>query len=130
MVRSTQSMFRSVRPTVFLCDDVPAFRALLRAVLEQHAGCEIVGEASDGPSAVAGVARTRPDVLVLDLDMPGGDGLSAIPAIRSACAQTRIIVLSSFPHERMARRALHAGADRYLEKRTPLSEVAAEVLRR
>ncbi len=122
-------MFRWVRLTVFLCDDVPAFRALLRVVLEQ-ADCEVVGEAGDGPSAVSGVARTNPDVVVLDLDMPGGDGLSAIPDIRRASEGTRIVVLSSFSQERMARRAYDAGADHYVEKRTALSTVAEEILRR
>jgi two-component system response regulator DesR len=124
-------MFREMRLRVFLCDDVPAFRALLRAVLEDHAAhCEVVGEAEDGPGAVRGVARTRPDVILLDLDMPGGDGLAAIPEIRRTRAGTRIVVLSSFSRQRMAQRALEAGADRYLEKRAPLSAVVEAILRR
>jgi two-component system response regulator DesR len=123
-------MFREMRLTVFLCDDVPAFRALLRAVIEEHPHCDVVGEAGDGRAAVSGVARTQPDVLLLDLDMPGGDGLTAIPDIRRVSTGTRIVVLSSFSRERMARRALAAGADDYLEKRTPLTAVAEAILRR
>lgn len=113
---------------VFLCDDVPAFRALLRAVLEEDA-CQVVGEAGDGPAGVEGVSETRPDVVLLDLDMPGGDGLSAIPGIRDAVPETRIVVLSSFSADQMRRRALDAGADDYLEKRLPLSVVRETVLR-
>jgi two-component system response regulator DesR len=123
-------MFLHMCLTVFLCDDVPAFRALLRAVLEGHPGCRVVGEAADGPAAIRGVARTRPDVLLLDLEMPGGGGLAAIPAIRRASEATRIVVLSSFSRERMARQALDAGADRYVEKRASLDAVAEMILRR
>jgi DNA-binding NarL/FixJ family response regulator len=118
---------RLVGVRVFLCDDVPAFRALMRAVLEETDDCEVVGEAADGVAGVAGVRETRPDVVLLDLDMPGGDGLSAIPGIRRAVPDTRIVVLSSFDAARMERRALDAGADAYLEKRTPLPEVCALV---
>lgn len=116
--------------TVFLCDDVPAFRALMRAVLEEEGGCRVVGEAADGVAAVADIAASRPDVVLLDLDMPGGDGLTAIPRIRAVSALTRIVVLSSASHERMARRALDAGADDYVEKRAPLAAVAEVVRRR
>jgi DNA-binding NarL/FixJ family response regulator len=112
---------------VFLCDDVPEFRALMRAVLEEARDCEVVGEAADGVQGVAGVASTRPDVVLLDLDMPGGDGLSAIPGMRSVVPEARIVVLSSFAAARMERRALDAGADAYVEKRTPLPEVCALV---
>jgi DNA-binding NarL/FixJ family response regulator len=112
---------------VFLCDDVAEFRALMRAVLEEEPGCEIVGEAADGVAGVEGVATTRPDVVLLDLDMPGGDGLSAIPGMRRAVPGARIVVLSSFAASRMERRALDAGADAYLEKRASLPEVCALV---
>lgn len=114
---------------VFLCDDVPEFRALMRAVLEDEAGCEVVGEAADGPAGVAGVAQTAPDVVLLDVDMPGGDGLSAIPDLRTAAPGARIVVLSSLAAERMRQRALDAGADAYLEKRTP-PRLVAEAIRR
>jgi DNA-binding NarL/FixJ family response regulator len=112
---------------VFLCDDVPEFRALMRAVLEEGSECRVVGEAEDGIEGVARVASTRPDVVLLDLDMPGGDGLSAIPGMRQAVPEARIVVLSSFSADRMERRALDAGADAYLEKRTPLPELCAFV---
>lgn len=112
---------------VFLCDDVPEFRALMRAFLEEAPECEVVGEAADGVAGVQGVASTRPDVVLLDLDMPGGDGLSAIPGMRQAVPGARIVVLSSFAADRMERRVLDAGADAYLEKRTPLPEVCALV---
>jgi len=116
-----------MRLRVFLCDDVPEFRALMRAVLEEACDCEVVGEAGDGRAAIEGVAETQPDVVLLDLDMPGADGLSAIPAMRAAVPDARIVVLSSFAAERMERRVLDAGADAYLEKRTPLPEVCAFV---
>ena len=99
----------------------------MRAVLEEASACEVVGEAADGVAGVAGVEQTRPDVVLLDLDMPGGDGLTAIPGMRRAAPDARIVVLSSLAAARMERRALDAGADAYLEKRTPLPEVCALV---
>lgn len=114
---------------VFLCDDVPEYRALLRAVLEDELECVVVGEAGDGPSGIEGVGATAPDVVVLDMDMPGGDGLSAIPRMRDAAPGARIVVLSSFEAAQLERRARDAGADAYLEKRSPLSAVAEAVCR-
>jgi DNA-binding NarL/FixJ family response regulator len=113
---------------VFLCDDVPAFRALVRAVLEDDARCEVVGEAGDGVRGVAGIAATQPDVILLDLDMPGGDGLTALPAIRAAAPCARIVILSSAPAAQMAPRTLAAGANHYLEKRAPMAQITALVL--
>jgi DNA-binding NarL/FixJ family response regulator len=101
---------------VYLCDDVPEFRALMRFALEDDQDIEVVGEAGDGHGAVAGVRETLPDVILLDLSMPDCDGLEAIPRLREVAPDTSIIVLSGFGAGRMGPQVLAAGAHRYLEK--------------
>jgi DNA-binding NarL/FixJ family response regulator len=115
------------RIRIFLCDDVPELRALLRYGLEEDAGLEVVGEAGDARSAIAAVGELRPDVLLLDLSMPGMDGLEAIPLVQEASGTTGIVVFSGFAADRMAAAALELGADRYLEKGEPLETVRAAV---
>jgi DNA-binding NarL/FixJ family response regulator len=101
---------------VYLCDDVPEFRSLMRFALEDDQDIEVVGEAADGHGAVSGVRETLPDVVLLDLSMPGYDGLQAIPRLREVAPDTSIVVLSGFTAARMAPQVLAAGAHSYIEK--------------
>jgi DNA-binding NarL/FixJ family response regulator len=112
---------------VFLCDDVRELRALLRYGLEEDAGLRVVGEAGDAETAISEVGARPPDVILLDLSMPGLDGLEAIPRIREVAPDTKIVVLSGFASERMRGPALAAGADRYVEKGVALDELRAAV---
>ena len=75
---------------IVLVDDVEEVRSLVRLRLELDGRVEVVGEADDGVTATAVVAVTRPDAVVLDLDMPGMDGLRAIPAVRAVSPGTRV----------------------------------------
>jgi diguanylate cyclase (GGDEF)-like protein len=111
------------RIRVFLCDDMTEMRDLVRVALEQEPDLEVVGEASDGEGGARGVAETHPDVILLDVSMPRVDGLEAIRRIRASSPDTAIVMLSSFEREAMAGTALELGADAYLEKRSPLSEI-------
>jgi len=111
--------------TVVLCDDVPQLRTLLRYTFEEHQDLRVVGEAGDGQTGVDMIQSLRPDAVILDLSMPGMDGLEAIPRIGDASAQTAIIVFSGFVADRMAHEALALGADRYLEKGADLDTVVA-----
>ena len=112
---------------VCLCDDVPELRALLRFALEEEGDITIVGEAGEAITGVAQVRDLQPDVLVLDLWMPGMDGLEAIPRVRAAAPACGIVVFSGFAAERLAATALALGADRYVEKGAPLEDVRATV---
>jgi DNA-binding NarL/FixJ family response regulator len=108
---------------VLLCDDVAAFRRLMRHSLEDEAGIEIVGEAADGNEGVRQVDDLRPDVVLLDLSMPECDGLEAIPAMRMCSPGTSIVALSGFTAERMAEPVLACGAHAYLEKGAAVQEI-------
>lgn len=112
---------------VFLCDDVPELRALLRYGLEEDAELKVVGEAGSAQEAIDAIPGLRPDVLLLDLSMPGMDGLEAIPLLRTAAPSTAIVVFSGFAAERMAQPALSLGAVRYIEKGESLESVRAIV---
>jgi DNA-binding NarL/FixJ family response regulator len=101
---------------VLVADDTPDIRLLLRSSLGLNDAFEVVAEASDGVESIREAARHRPDVVILDLAMPLMDGLEAIPAIRRRSPDSKIVVLSVFPSERMAGAVLEAGADAYLEK--------------
>lgn len=108
---------------VLLVDDVADLRFLLRVVLENDGGFEVVGEAGDGRRAVELAERTNPDVVVLDLSMPTMDGLEAIPRLRHIVPDAHIVVLSGFQGARLAAATSLLGADAYLEKGTPPAEV-------
>ncbi len=112
---------------VFLCDDVPELRTLLRYGLEEDQRLKVVGEAGSAREAITAIATLQPDVVLLDLSMPGMDGLEALPLVRSAAPAAAVIVFSGFAADRMREPALALGAARYLEKGEPLSAVRAAV---
>ncbi len=104
------------RTRVLIADDDVDVRTLLRQWLERHGPFDVVAEAADGVAALDAARRLRPDVAVLDLAMPRMDGLEAAAEIRRLLPETRIVVRSAFSAERMAQRAIDAGADVYVEK--------------
>jgi DNA-binding NarL/FixJ family response regulator len=112
---------------VLLCDDVPAFRALIRCSLEDEDGIVVVGEAGDGNEGIRLVSDLKPDVVLLDLAMPDCDGLEAIPAMRAGCPATAIVALSGFTAERLSEPAKSLGAHAYLEKGVDLSRIASTI---
>jgi DNA-binding NarL/FixJ family response regulator len=122
---NTGPMTEPVR--VFVCDDVAEIRVLMRFTLEEDDGLLVVGEAADGEGAVAGVSDTRADVILLDLSMPGMDGLEAIQRIRESSPRTGIVVLSGFSARRLGEAAIDLGADRYLEKGEPGEVIRATI---
>jgi DNA-binding NarL/FixJ family response regulator len=109
--------------SVYLVDDIPELRELIRYGMEEDPGFEVVGEAGDGKSAIEGIAKTRPAAVLLDLSMPDMDGLQAIPQIREGDPDVAIIVLSGFSADRMSGHVLERGADGYVEKGTPIQEL-------
>ena len=112
---------------VVLCDDVAELRTLMRFALEEDGDLVIVGEAGDAITGVERITDLQPDVVLLDLSMPGMDGLEAIPLVRARSPRTAIVVFSGFAEERMRGPALELGADQYVEKGADLAEVRAIV---
>ena len=102
--------------TLVLADDHHVVRRGLRGLLESALRCSVVGEASDGREAVALVERLRPDVLVVDMVMPGPPGTEVIRQAHTLAPGTRIVVLSMLADESHVREALRAGATAYVLK--------------
>lgn len=107
---------------ILLVDDHQLLREALRRNLEA-AGFEIVAEAGDGPSAVALALQHRPDLILMDVSMPGGDGVSATRSIMRADARRRVLVLSMHTDSRTIREAINAGAVGYIDKSSSIDEV-------
>jgi len=117
------------RIRVLLCDDVGMLRELLRYELEEHDDVVVVGEADNGLDGVRLVRELRPDVVVLDLAMPGIDGLEALSLMRAAPKPPAVLVHSGFDAETMRDRVLALGASEYVEKGGNLRDVRDAVLR-
>src|SRR4051812_7164459 len=98
---------------VLVADDHPLLRMGISAVLEARADITLVGEASDGREALALFTTLRPDVTLMDLQMPVMGGLDAIEAIRALCPVARIIVLTTYQGDAQVLRAIKAGAAGY-----------------
>jgi two-component system, NarL family, response regulator LiaR len=112
---------------VVIADDHRVVRDGLCYLLSQEPDVEVVGEAGDGLQAVAVVAATHPEVLLLDLYMPGLDGHGVLAALRDASHRPAVVVLTSATDDEHLVRALHAGATSYLLKTASAERVIAAV---
>lgn len=106
-----------------IVDDDEQTRRMVKIMLSMEDDYAVVGEAGDGTTAVAVARDQQPDIVLLDLEMPGMDGLLAIPEIRQVAPSAKIAVLSAFPDPFTLADALSRGADTYLDKATNLAEL-------
>jgi DNA-binding NarL/FixJ family response regulator len=113
---------------VVVVDDHPVFRAGMVTVLADLGGIEVVGEAADGPAAVEVVGERRPDVVLMDLRMPGGGGLAATAAIAARHPEVAVVVLTMDEDEDSVFAALRAGARGYLLKEADGDDVRRALL--
>jgi DNA-binding NarL/FixJ family response regulator len=109
---------------ILIVDDHPLTRDALAALLAQQ-GFEVVGEAADGEAALAAARKYEPDVVLLDLTMPGLDGLAALPRIRDEAPSCEVVVLTASDTEENLLAAIRAGASGYLLKTEPPEQIAA-----
>jgi len=109
---------------VILADDHAIVRQGLRSLLESKARVEVVGEVADGRSAVELAEKLSPDVVIMDIAMPGLNGLEAISQLKEKMPQTRVIVLSMHTEDIYVFRALRAGASGYVIKGSAYDELA------
>jgi DNA-binding NarL/FixJ family response regulator len=112
---------------ILIVDDHPVVCSGLTSMLSVQTGIEVVGSASSGEEALAIVQRDRPDIMLLDLRMPGMDGIGVLNALGRMNLSTRVVVLTSFEKEEDIYRAIRAGAQGYLLKDTTESEMVAAI---
>jgi DNA-binding NarL/FixJ family response regulator len=103
---------------ILIVDDHPLTRSALGALLEQH-GFDVVGEAGDGEAAIERTRELKPDLVLLDLSLPGMDGLQALPRLRDAAPNAEVVVLTASGTEENLLGAIRAGAAGYLLKSEP-----------
>jgi DNA-binding NarL/FixJ family response regulator len=112
---------------VLIVDDHPVVRDGLRGMLAREPGLEVVGEASDGSEALAAVGSLAPDVVLMDLRMPGMGGVDAIRALADRGAAARVLVLTTYDTDSDVVPALEAGATGYLLKDSPRDELVRAI---
>ena len=108
---------------VFVADDHPVYRDGMVRAISERPDLELVGEASDGRGALEEIAGARPDVALIDIRMPGLDGLEVLGAIRRDSAETQVLLLSAHLDSDLAYRAVAAGARGYLSKQAARQEI-------
>jgi DNA-binding NarL/FixJ family response regulator len=113
-----------VAARILIVDDHPLTREALSSLLRAH-DFDVVGCASDGEEAIVETARLNPDLVLLDLSMPGLDGLSALPRLREAAPESEVVVLTASGTEENLLAAIRAGAAGYLLKTEPPERIAA-----
>jgi DNA-binding NarL/FixJ family response regulator len=112
---------------VLICDDQEVVREGLQVILNNAPGIEVTGVAQDGAEALELVAKTLPDLVLMDLKMPGVNGIQATRQIRAAYPQIRVLVLTTYDADEWVFDAIRSGATGYLLKDTPRETLIAAV---
>ena len=113
--------------TVLVADDQALIRAGLVKVLESESDMTVIGQAADGLEAVSSATRLRPDVTLMDIRMPGLDGIEATPRITASWPGARVLILTTFGLDEYVYESLRAGASGFMLKDAPPEELASAV---
>ncbi len=114
---------------VFIADDSQVIRERLSALLSDIEGIEVIGEAQDGFEARDGILTLKPDVVILDIRMPGRNGLDVLRDIKESSPKTKVVILTNYPYPQYRRRCMEEGADYFFDKSSEFENVL-EVLAR
>ena len=112
---------------VLICDDHADFRDLVKHVLKRIPHIEVIGEAGDGGEVVDKALKLRPDVVLMDLNMPVLTGLEATRRIKQANKRIKVLIVSSYGGDEIVSPCLNAGASGYFQKYHPLSELTQAI---
>ena len=112
---------------VFLVDDQAVVRASLRSLVQSRAGLELVGDCGQPAEALARIRAACPDVVLLDVSMPGLSGLELLPGLRQALPRVKVVMLTDHESESMVQQALQAGAAGFLSKGSDPEELAIAI---
>lgn len=112
---------------IVLADDHQLFRAGLKSILEHESGFEVVGEALDGHTTLVMVDRCSPDIVLLDISMPGLNGIETLRRLTASGTKTRVVILSMYSDRRFVSESFQAGARGFLLKDSALEELVAGI---
>jgi len=110
---------------VFIVDDSEILRERLRSILSDIKGVKIVGEAEDVATAKEFLTASTPDVVILDIRMPGGSGIDVLEMIKRQKPSVRVIVLTNYPYPQYRKRCMELGAEFFLDKSTEFDRLPA-----
>jgi len=117
----------SVKVRVYLVDDQAMIRAAIKSFLSQRDDFEVAGSSGDPRKALEEIQTLRPDVVILDITMPGLSGLDLLPMIRKSLPRTKVVMLTHHEGESFVEQALQAGAEGYLSKDSDPAELALAI---
>jgi DNA-binding NarL/FixJ family response regulator len=106
-------------PTVVIFEDNYQLRAMLREILDNCSDFTVIGDFEDGREITKEISRLRPDLIIMDIDMPNGDGISLVPKIKEIDPSALIVMYTQFEDDDKLFKSLCAGADGYIIKKTP-----------
>jgi two-component system response regulator NreC len=112
---------------ILIADDHGVMRAGLRAMLEDEPDIEVVGEAADGQAVIDLAGKLLPDIILLDIGMPGIDGLEATRRLKRTYSQIQVLILTLYEDEKLLREAIKVGASGYVIKRAAEDELMAAI---
>lgn len=113
---------------VFIADDSAPVRERLKTMLSELQGVEVAGQAGDAVEATKSILELKPDVVILDIRMPGGGGIDTLRNIKRVTPAPRVIMLTNYPYPQYRKRCMDAGADFFFDKSSEFHKVI-EVLK-
>ncbi len=112
---------------ILIADDHPLFRQGLRQTIETETGFQVIGEVGDGPAALRAIREHKPDLCILDINMPGLDGLAVVQQMRAQSLRTEVIFLTMYKEEDLLNAALDLDVKGYVLKESAVSDILAAV---
>jgi len=114
---------RSTIMKVFIVDDSALVRERIIAMISEHPGIEITGQAKNAQEGINSIIKLKPDVVILDIRMPGGNGIEVIKNIRKNSSSPTIIILTNYPYPQYRKKCIEAGADYFFDKSTEFNKI-------
>jgi DNA-binding NarL/FixJ family response regulator len=109
---------------IFISDDSAVVRIRLVQILSEIEGVKIIGEAQDVQESIELINKTKPDVVILDIRMPGGSGVDVLRIIRTAIPNVKVIMLTNYPYPQYRNLCINNGADYFFDKSNEFNKVA------
>ena len=108
---------------VFIADDSAMFRERLKELLSEVTGIEIIGEAGDGTEAIRGIQELKPDLVILGIRMPGGNGIDTLKNIKKMKQAPVVIMITNYPYPQYRNKCMELGADYFFKKSTEFEKI-------